>query len=100
MHPNGSVAAAPCTPASIPLHPVASRCADLVREELDHLGPREALVLLPGLHDGGVVDAEDVHLVDPSLLKPAVDLGSLEARDLVKARSRLGVGVGGTGAWT
>ena len=36
------------------------------------------------LHDGGIVDAEDVDLVDPSLLKTAVDLGCLEARDLAR----------------
>ena len=36
------------------------------------------------LHDGGIVDAEDIDLVDPSLLKAAVNLGSLEARDLAR----------------
>lgn len=51
------------------------------------------LVLLPGHHDGAVVDAHNVDLVDPSLLKPAVKLGSLEARDLVE-------GGGGGGSWT
>ena len=47
--------------------------------------PREAsLVLLPGVHDGAVVDGDDVHLVDPRLLKLALDLGFLEARDLAR----------------
>ena len=44
----------------------------------------EALVLLPGVHDGAVVDGDDVHLVDPRLLKLALDLGFLEARDLAR----------------
>ena len=44
---------------------------DRVRDELDHLGAREALVLLPSGHHGAVVDAHDVHLVDPRLLKTA-----------------------------
>ena len=46
--------------------------------------PNPHLVLLPGVHDGAVVDGDDVHLVDPSLLKLALDLGFLEARDLAR----------------
>ena len=76
----------------VPAHRIGER-AVLVGDELDQLGAGEALVLLPRLHDGGVVDAEDVHLVDPSLLKAAVDLGCLEARDLARRSG------GREGAW-
>ena len=55
-----------------------------VRGELDQVAAAQALVLLPGVHDGAVVDGDDVHLVDPRLLKLALDLGFLEARDLAR----------------
>jgi hypothetical protein len=55
-----------------------------VRGELDQVAAAQALVLLPGVHDGAVVDGDDVHLVDPRLLKVAHDLGFLEARDLAR----------------
>jgi len=55
-----------------------------VGDKLDQVRAREALVLLPARHDRAVVDAVDIDLVDPSVLKLALNLGFLEARDLAR----------------
>mmetsp|Transcript_6355 Transcript_6355/g.20905 ORF Transcript_6355/g.20905 Transcript_6355/m.20905 type:complete len:260 (+) Transcript_6355:349-1128(+) len=55
-----------------------------VGQELNQVRAGQALILLPGRHDRAVVDADDPDTVDPCLLKAAVNLGSLEARDLAR----------------
>ena len=59
-----------------------------VGDELDQFRGREALILFPALHHRAVVDAEDVDLLDPRRLKPAVNFGLLESRDLASRSGR------------
>jgi len=55
-----------------------------VSDEVNQLRAGETLVLLPGHHHGAIVDADHKDLLDPCLLKSAVNLGFLEARDLAR----------------
>uniref|UniRef100_A0A7S3RRX1 Uncharacterized protein n=1 Tax=Strombidinopsis acuminata TaxID=141414 RepID=A0A7S3RRX1_9SPIT len=55
-----------------------------VGEELNQVRARKAHFLLPCRHDRAVVDADNPDAVDPCLLEAAVNLGSLEARDLAR----------------
>ena len=55
-----------------------------VGHKLDEVGASATHLLLPSCHYCAVVDADDEDGVDPRLLKPAVDLSRLEARDLAR----------------
>ena len=58
-----------------------------VGNKLDQIRSCKALILLPPRHHCAIIDTEDIHLVDPSILKLTFDLGFLEARDLAGKRA-------------
>ena len=71
-------------PLTLTLTPTPTLTLTLTPNPNPSPNPNPHLVLLPGVHHGAVVDGDDVHLVDPRLLKLALDLGFLEARDLAR----------------